>query len=119
MKLTFALHVVHSHDACNHASEIATLGNVSIVEAQTEHELMQDSRRILTGPFGVEGWAGGEGVAWERGNDDVVGQGIGGVLATKTLENFEEFEEGTYRTILVSRVRGEKGICGIPTWPAV
>ncbi len=40
-----------------------------------------------------------EAVAWERGDDDVVGQSGGGVTGVKKVEYGEELKEGTWRAV--------------------
>lgn len=68
------------HDPRRVAPDIAALHGVPALEPQPGHELVQQPRRVLQHPVSFDGRRVGEGVAWEGGDDDVVGEVLGGVL---------------------------------------
>lgn len=68
------------HDPRRVAPNIAALHSVPALEPQPDDELVQQPRRVLQHPVSVYRRGVGEGVAWEGGDDDVVGEVLGGVL---------------------------------------
>lgn len=78
------------------AADVASRGNVAGVEGEAvRHEPVEDARCFGHGErFGSTG-AAGEGVARERGDDEMVGEGFGGVSILDDGHDGEEFEKAS------------------------
>lgn len=93
----FARVVCGRHGPGDIAPHVAALNRVArLAEAERFQQLVHQASRVGTCPLVVLGRAVREGVAGERGHDDVVRELVwAGVLLLEELEHGQEFEEAS------------------------
>lgn len=84
----------------NLRAEIASLRRVAPSKAKSDHQVVHDASNVLETELPVNRWAIREAEAGERGNDDVVREGLGGVLLLEEVQEGEELEEGPCERLL-------------------
>ena len=85
-----AVGVGGGHDSRDLAADVPALDEVrGEAEALRAHERAHDDGDILQLEVAVQGRGGGEGIAWQRGDDDMVGQ-RGGVVRVAGFEDAQK-----------------------------
>ena len=96
--LTFTRVIHNSHHSRGETTNIPTLDSVSRFEAESYHQIVQQSCRVMNPPIFVERRTFGERVAWEGRHDDMVGKVGRGIFCFENRQHVEIFEYASCTT---------------------
>ena len=81
----------YSYDAGDEGTDVTSLCDVAVSEAEADHESVENCGDLFGRGVTVERWAVGVAVAWERRCNYVEGKVIFAVFLAQQVEGVDEF----------------------------